>query len=692
VSSNEVLTTALMWHTAGFQVFPAKLDRTKAPAGNWRQAIEQRLEVNDVLAGFAGNVGVGLICGKVSGGLEMTEFEGRAIDEGLYDRAVELMEAAGLTELWDRITTGYTETTPSGGMHILYRVEGMEVPGNTKIARRPTTAEERETNPDEKLKVLVETRGEGGFVIIAPTPGEGHPSGKPWEVTVGDQDSVPTLSAEERNELIRVLKALDQMPQAEPVHHVPSPRPPGDGLSPGDDYAAKTTWAQILEPEGWKHVYRAGETDYWRRPGKDVGLSASTNHKGSDVLWVWSSSTTFDPETSYTKLGAYAHIKYGSTNASSLANAARDLAAQGFGDNDAPPAITPIKFTPRTPAPSDEVVGALRLRWASSIPMKRTAWLYADQIPLGEITILAGKGGVGKSQTALDFIAKVTRGEMEGEFLGTPRKVLVVATEDAWDKTIVPRLYAADADLSMVAAITAEDTGNAVVFDLAVHGNDILQAAREHEVAMVFFDPLVSAMPGRKRNDGDHVRPAMEHLSQLAKAGNFAAFGLMHLRKDLTAGDLSSAIGGSSEWVNVARAAYVSVVDPDDEELCVMSLVKHNLGPAAPSMIYAIERVDFEYNGEPISTSRVVWKGVSDRSADELVRDSIQDGGSDRNACRRWLKEWLPEQGNVNYQRVLEEAELTGGWSKSTVYRAGKELGVRSVRLGFGGQNVWAFP
>lgn len=692
MSSSEVLTAALSWHTAGFQVFPAKLDRTKAPAGNWRDAIHHRMEITDVLAGFAGNVGVGLICGQISGGLEMTEFEGRAIEEGLYDRAVELMDAAGLTDLWDRITTGYTEATPSGGMHILYRVTGMEVPGNTKIARRPTTAEERETNPDEKLKVLVETRGEGGFVIIAPTPGEGHPSGKPWEVTVGDQSTVPTLTAEERNELIRVLKALDQMPQAEPVHHVPAPRAANQGLTPGDDFAAKTTWAQILEPEGWKHVYRSGDTDYWRRPGKDIGLSASTNHKGSDVLWVWSSSTTFDPETSYTKLGAYAHVRYGSASPGALSDAARDLAAQGFGDNDAPPAIAPIKFTPTRRAPSDQTIGALRVKWASTIPMRRTTWLYDRQIPLGEITILAGKGGVGKSQTALDTIAKVTRGELEGEFEGTPRKVLIVATEDSWESTIAPRLYAADANLDLVAAISAEDTGDAVVFDLAVHGNDILSAAREHEVAMVFFDPLVSAMPGRKRNDGDHVRPAMEHLSRLAKEGNFAAFGLMHLRKDLASGDLASAIGGSSEWTNVARAAYVSVADPEEEGLYVMSLVKHNLGPAAPSMMYSIETVEFDWEEESISTSRVVWKGISDRSADDLVRDTIDVGGADRTSCRTWLKEWMPEQGAVNYQRVLEEAELVGGWSKSTVYRAGKEVGVRSSRLGFGGQTVWSYP
>ena len=43
----------------------------------------------------------------------------------------------------------------------------------------------------------------------------------------------------------------------------------------------------------------------------------------------------------------------------------------------------------------------------------------------------------------------ITRGTLDGEFHGTPRSV-IVATEDPWSETIVPRLIAAGADLNRV--------------------------------------------------------------------------------------------------------------------------------------------------------------------------------------------------------------------------------------------------
>ena len=45
-----------------------------------------------------------------------------------------------------------------------------------------------------------------------------------------------------------------------------------------------------------------------------------------------------------------------------------------------------------------------------------------------------------------------TRGYLPGACFGTPRAAIVVATEDSWEHTIVPRLMAAGADLTYVNA------------------------------------------------------------------------------------------------------------------------------------------------------------------------------------------------------------------------------------------------
>lgn len=102
---------------------------------------------------------------------------------------------------------------------------------------------------------------------------------------------------------------------------------PPDHRSPGDDYAARTDWADILQPHGWRLAYQRGHVRYWRRPGKDTpGISATTNALGTDRLRVFSTSTQFLTE-SYSKLGAFAVLEHGGD----LKAAAKALQDSGFG-------------------------------------------------------------------------------------------------------------------------------------------------------------------------------------------------------------------------------------------------------------------------------------------------------------------------------------------------------------------------
>lgn len=50
--------------------------------------------------------------------------------------------------------------------------------------------------------------------------------------------------------------------------------------------------------------------------------------------------------------------------------------------------------------------------------------------------------------TAYWAAAQVTRGELPGVYAGAPKDVLIAATQDSWEHTIVPRLIAAAADLT----------------------------------------------------------------------------------------------------------------------------------------------------------------------------------------------------------------------------------------------------
>lgn len=337
---------ALAWHDAGFCVLPAKTDGSKAPAvGSWTRYQTTGPTRDQVDAWFGGgHPGLGLICGTVSGGLEMLELEGRAVAEGALTDVTRMLTDAGLGDLWMRITAGgYAERTPSGGLHFLYRLDGGSVPGNTKLANRP--ARDDELTDDERALLarhphrvitrgLAETRGEGGYVVVAPSNGTTHPTGKPWELTYGTFGVVPTITTDEREQLHRVFRRLDTMPTPDPT----PPRPalqvvrPAGTLTPGDDFEARTGWDDglLLGGAGWTvSSGTPGSYCEWRRPGKtDPGPSATTGKDpGRDRLYVFSSSTEFDTEVPYTKFGAYALLHHGGDHRS----AARELARLGYG-------------------------------------------------------------------------------------------------------------------------------------------------------------------------------------------------------------------------------------------------------------------------------------------------------------------------------------------------------------------------
>jgi hypothetical protein len=328
------LEAALAWHQAGASVVRAAIDGTKRPDGAWKQYQTRRPTEDTIRQWFeGGHPGIGIILGSVSGGLEMLEFEGRAVTENRHEEFDKIAEASGLGEVWQRIKDGYCEQTPSGGYHLIYRVTGGPVLGNTKLARRPATEEELAAKPGEKVKVLVETRGEGGFVVTAPSHGPVHPSAQPWQLLAGHPKNVAEITAAERDALFTIARMLDKMPAAPEVpvqtRTEPASTPDLGGVKPGDDYEQRTNWTEILTPHGWQMIGQHGDTRYWKRPGKtDPGPSATTGHNSDrDRLFVFTTSTEFEAERPYTKFGAYALLEHGGDHSA----AAKELRRRGYG-------------------------------------------------------------------------------------------------------------------------------------------------------------------------------------------------------------------------------------------------------------------------------------------------------------------------------------------------------------------------
>lgn len=319
--SPEMIEFALAADRAGLCVVPPRQDGTKAPEPErWEGRESRRPERDHLIQDYrnGAHTGLGVVCGVVSGGLELFDFD----DREKYSEFCERTESAGLGDLLERVEAGYKENSPNG-VHLLYKCSTCS--GNQKLARRPKTDDEK-THPNDKVKCLIETRGNGGYAILAPSHGSIHPSGKPYTLIRGGFESIVTITPGERAELHRIARTFDEMPP--PLASSKPPKSKGNGeLRPGDDYNDRAMWTEILEPHGWVSVFeRNGET-FWRRPGKSVGISATTNFGDSDLFYCFSTSTPFETERGIDKLGAYATLNHDGE----IAAAARDLSARGFG-------------------------------------------------------------------------------------------------------------------------------------------------------------------------------------------------------------------------------------------------------------------------------------------------------------------------------------------------------------------------
>jgi P4 family phage/plasmid primase-like protien len=322
----DLLHLALTLHQQGYTPLPINPNATKMPAVKWATYLDTQPTTDDITNWFTriDTDGIGIITGASSGNLEMIEFEGRAVDEGLLTQLITSMADHDAADLWHRIANGWVEITPGGGYHWHYRISDGPARPNTKLARRPATPTELQTAPKEKVKVLIETRGQGGFTVIAPSAGRTHPTGNAWVTVAGGPTTIPSITSEERDLLYAVANLLDRTPTVEP----PPPRTTTGstpGTRPGDDYNQRASWDDILTD--WTRINRAGFTA-WRRPGKtDPGISATTGRNTGDNLYVFSSSTEFDTETPYSKFAAYALLHHGGDYSA----AAKALAAQGYG-------------------------------------------------------------------------------------------------------------------------------------------------------------------------------------------------------------------------------------------------------------------------------------------------------------------------------------------------------------------------
>jgi len=313
------IETALKYISYGLSVIPT--NEKKIPViKSWKEYQSKKMTKVEVTKEFIKPSGIAIICGAVSGNLEVIDVDTKYDLTGkLWEELYKIIED-NIPEIFNSLVIAQTK---SGGYHIYYKCN--EIKGNLKLANRKASAEEIAKDPKDKVRVLIETRGEGGYVIAPDTEG--------YKFIKGSPDNIPLITPEQKEKLFFISRSFNEIP-AEPVK-VSKTSPPINpnntyqGLGSFEDYNQRGDIVELLISQGWSITKEQGDRIYLKRAGDTTSEQSGNFHTKLRVLYIFSTSTVFEAMKGYSPSSAYAILECNGD----LSLASKRLTELGYGDN-----------------------------------------------------------------------------------------------------------------------------------------------------------------------------------------------------------------------------------------------------------------------------------------------------------------------------------------------------------------------
>lgn len=288
---NKLLHAAYQYIENGICVIPTNKDKIPV-LKTWKEFQERLITKEELKEGFrpAYAVCLAVVCGAVSGSLEVLDIDCK------YDRTGKLFESY-MQDIRDNdeslADSLLVIKTRSGGYHLYYRCE--IIAGNVKLAMRPCDEQELKKDPNDKVRVLIETRGQGGYVVAPPSAD--------YEVVSGGK--IPMITPEQRELLFELARLHNQVIE-EPKKEYDRVETVNFFTTPWDDFNSRgrNEVLALLQDKGWTEVKRTGERTFFRRPGKDHGISGDYHHE-KKMFKVFTTSSEFEEGHGYTHYGVF---------------------------------------------------------------------------------------------------------------------------------------------------------------------------------------------------------------------------------------------------------------------------------------------------------------------------------------------------------------------------------------------------
>ena len=293
-------------------------------------------------------------------------------------------------------------------------------------------------------------------------------------------------------------------------------------------------------------------------------------------------------------------------------------------------------------------------------------WLVKEYIPKGQITLLAGDGGSGKTSVVCQIVASVSSGKacfMLEDTIFTnierqePQTVLFFSAEDSMQHVLKKRLRLNGAVMENIKSIDpSDDRFERLKFDDPFLGELI----KEHRPALVIFDPIQSFIPWKadlsKRNQ---VRQSLTNLIKYGEKYGCTFLIIVHTNKQSNVWGRKRIADTADLW-DAARSVLIAG-ETGEDNIRYISHEKCNYGLTGETVLFSIENGAVKFNG---------YSGKKDReyvNARFTIQRDIK-----REAAKDFILSYL-ENGAVKVKELDAAAKATG-YSDTGIRRAKAEL------------------
>jgi len=287
-------------------------DNTKRSIGSWKQYQYNAPTEQQLTTMFAHPKvqGLAIICGAVSGNLEVIDVDCKyGVDFSKY--CDKILDANPI--LFGKL---FIVKTKSNGYHIYFRCEFIE--GNQKLAERPPNDAELKANPMAKSYVLIETRGEGGYVCAPPTAGYNPEPGN---------KKIPVLTIDERDTLMSCAREFNKIIEEVAQVDLPKVTPNNYKITVWEDYNKRGNSLELLTKHGWTVLNNDGKKTYLLRPGLTTSATSAVIFNDTKIFYPHTTSTNFENK-GYNPFGVYMMLEADNN----LNKACKQLADLGYGE------------------------------------------------------------------------------------------------------------------------------------------------------------------------------------------------------------------------------------------------------------------------------------------------------------------------------------------------------------------------